>query len=112
MEWRASRPVALAKAAAGVRWEAEGWARRSGPQTPPLSWRCTARAEYDGWVDLTVEIRAKSGEVQLQDVSSACRSGSRCPRMDLGWASAAGGGRRGGRGVGRAAPRQAQVPAR
>ena len=69
VEWRASRPVALANGtAAGVRWEAEGWARRSGPQTPPLSWRCTARAEYDGWVDLTVEIRAKSGEVQLQDV--------------------------------------------
>ena len=68
VEWRASRPVALANGtAAGVRWEAEGWARRGGPQTPPLS--CAARrAEYDGWVDLTVEIRAKSGEVQLQDV--------------------------------------------
>ena len=48
VEWRASRPVALANGtAAGVRWEAEGWARRIGPQTPPLS--CAARARRVRW---------------------------------------------------------------
>ena len=114
VEWRASRPVALANGtAAGVRWEAEGWARRSGPQTPPLSWRCTARAEYDGWVDLTVEIRAKSGEVQLQDVELRVPFRQQMSTYGLGMGFR--GGRRPARwawSVGRAAPRQAQVPAR